>query len=161
MFKDEINWENAHVRAAMWYKEKRDDSSFINEMLALIEVMPFNETAYKILIDGLIELQSYDQAMVYLKKLHTKSPGAYSYKWQGILYLNRRQYEKAREYLLAANGLDPSDAQLLYNLSGIYIHFREYEKALSTMTACLKLDPAYPGAQKTYDDLIKIIIAQK
>jgi tetratricopeptide (TPR) repeat protein len=77
------------------------------------------------------------------------------------LYLYRKQYQKGREYLLAAKGLDPSDAQLLYNLSGIYIHFHEYEKALSTVAACLKLDPAFPGAQKTYDDLIKIIIAQK
>lgn len=157
MLTDEINWENAHVRAAMWYKEKQEEFNFIGEMRALIEVMPFNETPYKILIDGLIELQSYDQAMVFLKRLHNQNPGAYHYKWQGILSLYTKQYQKAKEFLLTARGLDANDAQLLYNLCGVHIHFREYEQALRAVSACLQLEPDFPGAKRTFNDLKKIV----
>ena len=157
MFTQDVNWENAHVQAAFWYKKNKDTRAFVNEMEALIEVMPFHEKTYKILIDGLIELQEFTLAFNYLNILDEIKPSAYSNKWLGILHLYNARYEKAQNYLEAGLAINATDAQALYNLTGVYIKLRKYRRALETIEQCLSVDPDFPAAKTTYMDLKKVL----
>ena len=119
--------------------------------------MPFHEKTYKILIYGLIELQEFTLAFNYLNILDEIKPSAYSNKWLGILHLYNDRYEKAQNYLEAGLAINATDAQALYNLTGVYIKLRKYRRALETIEQCLSVDPDFPAAKTTYMDLKKVL----
>jgi tetratricopeptide (TPR) repeat protein len=154
---DKVHWGEAHIRAGFWYKDRGNLGQFERELSALIEVMPYNEIPYKILIDGFIENNRLDTAFHYLQQLEKYQNTAYVKKWLGIYYLMKGVYDKAGRYLEGSVAQNERDAQALYNLAGVYIHREEYQKALDMINRCLAIDPNFQGARRTRDDLLRAV----
>ena len=153
VFTEKIHWGEAHIRAGFWYKDRSDLAHFERELLAVIEVLPSNESTYKILIDGLIEHNRLDRAFNHLQRMEHNIPGAYSAKWLGIYYLVNQNYQQAGGYLEQSLKRNSRDPQAFYNLAGVYIHEGNYTKALELINSCLELDPDFEGAARTKADL--------
>ncbi len=158
---EEINWEKAHLKAALWYKKQNRITEFTREINALIRHTPFNHSLYNILIDVLIQKGKIEEAYPYLIKLHKIHPNAFSGKWLGAYYLVKKNYENALRYLEFSLELNKNDSQLLYNLAGAYTYNKMFEKALTTVEKCLKINPDYPGAKILYRSIKNIDQSQQ
>jgi tetratricopeptide (TPR) repeat protein len=161
MFIEEINWEVGHLKAALWYKEHGRIAEFEQEMTTLIDYLPLQESAYKILIDGVLEKKDIVSAYPYLKIMHQHQPGAYSAKWLGSYYLYLKDYQQAIPLLEFSAGLEARDAQLQYNLAGAYVSTGDYNKALQTIDECLAIQADFSGAAIMRRDLLRIIGTKK
>jgi len=156
MFLEEITWEVAHIKAALWYKKQDLVHNFESEMVALIDYLPFTESFYKVLIDGLIEKKDIEHAYPYLLKLHKQQSSAYSTKWLGIYYLYKKEYAQALSFLELSTSIMANDPQVQYNLAGAYFQCAEYGKALQAIEKCLSIQVNYPGAKIMQHDLLRI-----
>jgi tetratricopeptide (TPR) repeat protein len=157
LFREKIHWGEAHIRAGLWYKDQGNLDQFERELLALHEVMPFNDIPLKILTDGFIEFDRLDRAFVYLQKLEQLTHSAYAAKWIGLFFLVHNDFESAGRYLELSIARDDQDPQVFYNLAGVYIHHGEYQKALDAINRCLGLDPRFEGAARTKADLMRAL----
>jgi tetratricopeptide (TPR) repeat protein len=152
-----LNWEEAHLQAALWYRDNDQADAFFHEMRAILENIPLNPQPFKLLIDGLIQYQRIDDAYPYLLELDERLPDAYSKKWLGIYYLYKQSYQKALAYLLQSAQMNDQDPQLLYNLAGAHLHNQQYQEALQAIEKCLEHDKDFPGAQRMKQDLIRLM----
>ena len=157
MLLKQLNWEDAHLKAAVWYKGKGLMDGFVDEMTAIIENIPLNEKPFVLLIDGLIAYGRIDAAYPYLRRLDSFHPGAYSKKWLGTYYLFQKEYTKALDFLLQSFRFNTNDTQLLYNLAGAYLYNNDKQKALETIDKCLMIDGTFPGARIMKRDLERIL----
>lgn len=157
LFREKIHWGEAHIRAGLWYKDRGNLDQFERELLALHEVMPFNDVPLKILTDGFIEFNRLDRAFVYLQKLEQLTHSAYAAKWIGLSFLVRNDFKSAGRYLELSVNRDDQDPQVFYNLAGVYIHHGGYQKALDAINRCLGLDPRFEGAARTKADLMRAL----
>ena len=161
VFTEETHWAEAHIKAGLWYKDHGSLDKFEREMLALIEVMPYNDIPFKILIDGLVEHNKLDRALRHLQLLDKRIHSAYSTKWLGIYYLVNNDLMKAEKYLEQSIRLNESDPQVFYNLAGVYINQKDYRRALKAVNRCLAINPDFPDAARTKSDLEKAIGARQ
>ena len=154
---DEINWEEAHVKAAFWFKAKNKIPEFKREMKTLIQYAPFNDSPYKILIKEMIGLNEINETYPYLIKLHNIHPDEFSGKWLGIYFLIKGEYQLALEFLEFSAKLNKRDAQLFYNLAGAYLYNKKYEQALESVEKCLNIERNFPGAEIMKRDLQRLL----
>ena len=157
MVTKQVNWEEAHLKAAIWYRDQGRVDEFVREMQAILENIPLNPSPFKILIDGLIANQRIDTAFPYLLELDKRFPDAYSKKWLGTYFLYKKNYGQALDFLQQSREYNERDAQLWYNLAGAYLHLADYPASLQAIQKCLVLDPDFPGARRMEQDLIRIV----
>jgi Tfp pilus assembly protein PilF len=73
-------------------------------------------------------------------------PCAFSTKWIGTISLFRNQLKLAEKHLTQSLMFDRKDAQVWYNLAGVYVQGKDYQKALQTVNEALSLQPHYREA---------------
>jgi lysophospholipase L1-like esterase len=151
-----INWEEAHLKAAIWYRDNGKKEEFVLEMKAIIENIPLNPQPFKLLIDGLIQFQRIEEAYPYLLEYDRLFPGAYSKKWLGTYHLYKKNYKEAIKFLSDSFNIYDKDPQLLYNLAGAFYYNKDVRMAMESIKKCLALSPDFPGARIMYRDLLKI-----
>jgi tetratricopeptide (TPR) repeat protein len=161
MFLEEINWEAAHLKAALWYKGSNRIVEFEKEMAVLADYLPSADPYYMILIDGLLEKKNIVYAYPYILRMHRHHPGAYSAKWLGIYYLFMKDYQQAVSLLEYSAVLNAKDPQLHYNLAGAYVYTGDYGKALQTIEKCLAIQADFPGAAVMHRDLLRVANRKK
>jgi len=146
MLNDEIIWEEAHRKLAGYYLGRKDINSFLEEMDALISQYPVVVEYYDYVANTLIPVKDYSRAYKYLEKGYEIKPRAFTTKWLGTINLYNNKLDTAEKYLKESLTYDTKDAQVWYNLAGVYVKKNNYKQALETVKKALSLKPNYPEA---------------
>jgi len=154
---EKITWEQAHYKAALWYKNNFKLTELEREINALIHSTPYNDSPYKLLINFFLQNNLIHKAFPYLQRLHKMRPDAFSAKWLGAYYLTISNYNKAIELLEYGLDFNAKDTQILYNLSGAYYHNKMYNKAFIAISNCLQINPGFPNASILHTELKSIV----
>jgi len=154
---NKLNLLQAHQEAAKYYIMKGDLNKFNKEINYLIDFLPVTYENYDFAAELLLAYKYYDEALDILLTRYKKKPNAFSTKWLGIIYLNRDQNKEALRYLKESLSINPLDAQLLYNLSGVYIKLKDYQTAKMYIDRCINLDANFPNARQIQYQLNRIV----
>ena len=146
LVEDKTNWQTVQSKAAAWYLQNHDLKSFIRIMNVLISEFPIVSEYYNYCSDVLLQNKDYDNAYKYLIQENELSPDAYTTKYLGIIDLSRGNYSGAEKYLTQSAAFDNNDAQVWYNLAGVYVNKNNYTKALELVNKALSLNANYPEA---------------
>ncbi|MHB1687294.1 MAG: tetratricopeptide repeat protein [Ignavibacteriaceae bacterium] len=146
LVEDKTNWEAVHRRAAEWYVSRNDFKSFMEVMNVLISEYPIVTEYYDYAANILLQIKDYNDAYYYLRRRNKLEPSAFSTKYLGIIDLSKNQLASAGKYLDQSLKFDNSDAQVWYNLAGVYINEKNYPKALQMVNKAISLKPNYPEA---------------
>lgn len=139
-------WEEAHKMLATAYKKQRNYYGYLSEYAALIGQFPYTIGLYKSLVQTLLEAQKYSEAYTFLEKYYRLQPDAFCTKWLGTINLFNDKIDLALKYLNESLAFNPTDAQLLWNLSGVFVKKHDYQKALFYINKCLQVERNFPGA---------------
>jgi len=143
---DKITWEEAHRKLAVYFLERKNINSFLEEMDALISQYPVIVEYYDYVANILIQIKDYKRAYNYLKSGYDIKSSAFKSKWLGTIDLYNNKLESAEKYLNESLDFDTNDAQVWYNLAGIYVKRNNYKKALELVNKALLLKSNYPEA---------------
>ncbi|HEY7751981.1 MAG TPA: tetratricopeptide repeat protein, partial [Ignavibacteriaceae bacterium] len=154
---DKITWEEGHRKMAAYYLVKRNLESFLEEMDALISQYPVIIEYYDYVAKVLIERNDYSRAYKYLVSGYNVKPNAFKTKWLGTISLYNNDLESAEKYLNESLNHDRNDAQVWYNLAGIYVKRNDYKKALELVGTALSLKPNYPDALNLQKQLKAVV----
>lgn len=100
-------------------------------------------------------IKDYKKAERLYLRLATEDPkNAKVYSRLGVIYLEQKTYEDARDALQAAIKLEPQAASRHFNLALCYIQLGSKSKAISAMEMALKHDPSNRKYRKMLDDLM-------
>ncbi|MDE3059311.1 MAG: tetratricopeptide repeat protein, partial [Bacteroidota bacterium] len=94
----------------------------------------------------LLQIKDYDSAYQYLVERNEIEPSAFSDKWLGIIDLYHNRVDSAKKNLANSLKLDDKDAQVWYNLAGVYVDEKDYRQALQMVNRALSLQSNYPEA---------------
>jgi predicted Zn-dependent protease len=136
---------------------KRNLESFLEEMDALISQYPVIIEYYDYVAKVLIERNDYSRAYKYLVSGYNVKPNAFKTKWLGTISLYNNDLESAEKYLNESLNHDRNDAQVWYNLAGIYVKRNDYKKALELVGTALSLKPNYPDALNLQKQLKAVV----
>ncbi|MCK9425223.1 MAG: GDSL-type esterase/lipase family protein [Ignavibacteriaceae bacterium] len=139
-------WELAHKKLATYYLGQRNYYGFMNEYSALIGQFPYTIGLYEKVVQVLLETQKYSEAYIYLEKYYKLQPDAFCTKWLGTINLFNNNDDLALRYLKESFSFNPRDAQLLWNLSGVFVKKKDYANALTFVKKCLEVESNFPGA---------------
>jgi len=139
-------WEAAHKMLATAYKKQRNYYGYLSEYAALIGQFPYTIGLYESLVQTLLEAQKYSEAYTYLEKYYRVQPNAFCTKWLGTINLFNDKTDLALKYFNESFSFNPTDAQLLWNLSGVYVKKHDYQRALVFINKCLQVEKNFPGA---------------
>lgn len=139
-------WEAAHKMLATSYKKQKNFYGYISEYAALIGQFPYTIELYESLIQTLLEAQKYSEAYTFLEKYYRVQPDAFCTKWLGTINLFNNKPDLALKYFNESFSFNPTDAQLLWNLSGVFVKKHDYQKALFYINKCLQVERNFPGA---------------
>jgi len=140
------NWDKAHRYVAYVKLSRNDINGFIKEMGTLIAQYPIVGEFYRSTIDELLSRQLYDEALVILNKEFNKRPDDYCTKWLGIINLSRNNIDVALSYLNKSLEYNQSDAQVYYNLAGVYVAKKNNQRAYELVNRSLEIMPNYSDA---------------
>lgn len=149
----DIMWATAHSKLAERYYSMRDYKNFAREMNAIVEDRPANTTGAEYAAKKLIDAGQILAGEFFLKKLHREKPTFFTYKWLGQIALERKNIDKAFNYLSEALKINGDDAQLLYNLAGVYYLKGEYDAAFKTVEKSLSINSKNQQALNFYTQL--------
>ncbi|PIP79424.1 MAG: hypothetical protein COW85_01190 [Ignavibacteria bacterium CG22_combo_CG10-13_8_21_14_all_37_15] len=139
-------WELAHKKLATYYLGQKNYTGFMNEYSALIGQFPYTIGLYEKVVQVLLESQKYSEAYSYLEKYYRLQPDAFCTKWLGTINLFNNNDDLALRYLKESFSFNPGDAQLLWNLSGVFVKKKDYANALLFVNKCLEVERNFPGA---------------
>jgi tetratricopeptide (TPR) repeat protein len=143
---DKITWEEAHRKMAAYYIGRKNLNFFLEEMDALISQYPVIVEYYDYVAKVLIQINDYKRAYKYLKSGYDIKSGAFKAKWLGTIDLYNDKLESAEKYLNESLKYDANDAQIWYNLAGVYVKRNDYKKALELVNKAVSLKSNYPEA---------------
>jgi tetratricopeptide (TPR) repeat protein len=158
---DKITWEEAHRKLGVYYIERKDINSFLKEMDALISQYPVIVEYYDYVANVLIQIKDYKRAYNYIRTGYEIKPNAFKTKWLGTIELYNDNLEKSEEYLNESLGYNANDAQVWYNLAGIYVKRNDYKKALELVNKSLTLRSNYPEAINLQNQLQNRVLQAK
>jgi tetratricopeptide (TPR) repeat protein len=141
-----ILWEEAHRKLAEYYLSRKDINSFLKEMDALIAQYPFVVEYYDYITNVLVGIKEYEKAYSYLKAGYEIKPNAFKTKWLGTINLYNNRLDSAEKYFKESLEFEDNDAQLWYNLAGVYVRRKNYKTALEKVNKALSLNPRYAEA---------------
>ena len=139
-------WELAHKKLATYYLGQKNYTGFMNEYSALIGQFPYTIGLYEKVVQVLLESQKYSEAYSYLEKYYRLQPDAFCTKWLGTINLFNNNDDLALRYLKESFSFNSRDAQLLWNLSGVFVKKKDYANALLFVNKCLEVERNFPGA---------------
>ncbi len=120
----------------------------------LIEKRPKTKDLFQEAED-LFAVKDHKRAEKLYLKLATEDPkNPKIYSRLGIIYLEQKAYEDARDALQQAIKLEPNVASRHYNLAMVYLNLESKSKAINSMESALKYDPGNRKYRKMLDDII-------
>ncbi len=105
--------------------------------------------------EDLFAIRDYKRAEKLYLRLATEDPrNAKIYSRLGIIYLEQKNFEDARDALQQAIKLEPHVATRHFNLSLVYLELNSRAKAIAEMEAALKYEPANRKYRKMLDEIL-------
>ena len=151
------DWVVVHKDAAEYYALRDDYTQFDRVMRVLVSQYPMSIDYYDYAATVLLHAMDYSKAYYYLAGRNKVQPTAFSEKWLGIIDLSQNRVPSAKKHLSESLKYDSDDAQVWYNLAGVYVDEKNYPKALETIKKALFLQPNFPGALALRDELQKAL----
>ncbi|MFA7287480.1 MAG: GDSL-type esterase/lipase family protein [Melioribacteraceae bacterium] len=148
VYNQKISYSEGHRTLAKHFYEIKDSDNFIKEMNAVVDDQPLSAQFYVLAGESLINMNRFDDALVFLQRLIKLEKNAWVTKWIGSIYLSKKNYAEAERYLKESVTFDQSDAQTLYNLAGAYFYTGKIDESIAATKACLALNNNYPGARQ-------------
>ncbi len=100
-------------------------------------------------------IKDYKKAERLYLRLATEDPkNTKIYGRLGVIYLEQKNYEDARDALQAAIHLEPQVANRHFNLALAYLQLGSKAKAINAMESALKYDPSNRKYRKMLDDIL-------
>lgn len=158
---NKISWENAHLKMAEYFFQRRKFESFYQEMNALIENKPFDDFAYIETVEKLMVNNQLRTAEIALQKMNHRIPGEYSATNLGLIKLREKNFSSAVFYLEKAVEYNPYNPDLYFNLSNAYFFSGNVERALESIKRTLELNPEYPNAKKIFEGLKRTLSSKQ
>lgn len=117
------------------------------------------EPAYRVaLAEVFYEDQKLKEAeMVAREALQFDAKAKSAYMVLGKVLKERQQTDQALNYFLDAHGVDPSDAEPLFEAGKIYIEDRQFDEAIKQFRRILAINPRYPNV---YLNMAQVYYAQ-
>ncbi|MCO5112721.1 MAG: tetratricopeptide repeat protein [Bdellovibrionaceae bacterium] len=117
------------------------------------------EPAYRVaLAEVLYEDQKLQEAeRVAREALQFDAKAKSAYMVLGKVLKERGQKDQALNYFLDAHGVDPSDAEPLFEAGKIYIEGRQFDEAIKQFRRILAINPRYPNV---YLNMAQVYYAQ-
>ena len=143
LWQKKLTWEQAHVKMAEWYTQKRNFARAAREYEALILETPHNVSPYLRSAWVHIMLGDLETAKARLLASLRIEDTAEAHKSLGAILLKQKKAFGAVPHLEKALAVFPNDPQLLYNLAGGYMMIGEADKAERIIK---RLDKIKPGA---------------
>ena len=150
---DGTDWVTVHKLAAEHYAIQDKYNQFVNVMNVMIAQYPYLLDYYDYAITVLLHAGYYDDADRYLLKRNDIKATAFTEKWLGIIDLSRKRIQEAGAHLTASLKYNDDDAQVWYDLSGVYINEKNFPLALHAINRALSLQPQFPGARALQAEL--------
>lgn len=155
LVKGGTDWVAVHKDAAEYYALRDDYTQFDRVMRVLVSQYPMSVDYCNYAAAVLLHAKDYPNAYYYLARMNEVQPTAFSEKWLGIIDLSQNRVPSAKNHLSESLKYDSYDAQVWYNLAGVYVDEKNYPKALETIKKVLFLQPDFPGALALRDELQK------
>lgn len=100
-------------------------------------------------------IKDYKKAERLYLRLATENPrNAKVYGRLGVIYLEQKNYDDARDALQAAIKLEPNIASRHFNLALTYLELGSHAKAVTAMESALKYDPSNRKYRKMLDEIM-------
>jgi lysophospholipase L1-like esterase len=148
----ELSWEEAHIKMAQRYLERKDFINYVNEINTLIDDKPFDKYPYLIAIEDLKNANKTNLLeYVYLRYFDVYPELSVAINLADI-YFEVRNYNEAIYYYERSISVK-RDARIFFNLSACYYSLGNIEKAIENIENCLKMNSNYPNADKIYNSL--------
>ncbi|MCH7495947.1 MAG: hypothetical protein IH825_07665 [Candidatus Marinimicrobia bacterium] len=140
-----VSWEEAHKIYADSLYELNKFGDAEGDYRALVvanvsDIIPYLRLAELLLHKGLFE-----EAYELLERSTKINTSQFALKWMGSILLGNELPGDAIYYLAEANKLEPSDKDVLYNLTVAYIETSKIEEAIESFKSLYLLDSQYPG----------------
>lgn len=150
----QLNYEKAHVIAALRYTKTGRWRRAVKEYRVLAETFPHNESPWLALGRIYIQHRRFEEALPVLKTALSLTDDGFTAKWVGTILLQKGKSRQALAYLKDARRRLPKDPQLLYNLSGAYFFNGDTAQAIATIEAALKIAPGDTAARNFHRKLM-------
>jgi tetratricopeptide (TPR) repeat protein len=147
LWKDEINWLEAHLNMALHYEKSGALEAALEEYAAISKAFPFDEEMLNQQGRLLIALGRINDARSILETSHSKKPTNFAARMLGAILTQQRDLPTGIGYLKIAVDLNPRDVQSLYNLAGAYYMSGAYNQALDMLDKLLSIDPGNQEAK--------------
>jgi tetratricopeptide (TPR) repeat protein len=151
--KKKLNYWEAHLAMADYYREIGNVDSAIRECDALIKAFPKYWKSYKAMGKTLVIAKSFDDALPFLLKVTEIADDPFSLKWAGTIMLLKNKHEEAIPFLKKSLNLKPDDYRARYNLGLAYFSTGNRNKAILEIKHVLKDSPDFPDAINFLDKL--------
>ena len=140
-----LSWAEAHKIYADSLYDLNEFEDAEGEYRALVvanvsDVLPYLRLAELLLRKGLLE-----EAYELLERSTKINTSQFALKWMGSILLGNELPGNAIGYLAEANKMEPSDKEVLYNLTVAYIETGRIEEAIESFKILYSLDSEYPG----------------
>jgi tetratricopeptide (TPR) repeat protein len=155
------SWENAHLKLALHYLNKKDYFRYTEEMYTLIEDKPFDQFAY---LEAIRQLEKADQShflKYILEKFYKYHPNIKTAGKLADLYFIAGNHQNAVFFYKITSNKIVNDPRIFFNLSASYFALKDIPNAVNSIQACLKVDPEYPNAKRIYNGLVQMYSSSK
>ena len=140
-----ISWEEAHKIYADSLYELNEFGNAEGDYRALVVANVSDVVPYLRLAELLLHKGFLDEAYELLERSTRISTSLFALKWMGSILLGNGLPDDAISYLAKANKMEPSDKEVLYNITVAWIETGRIEEAKESFKKLYELDKEYPG----------------
>ena len=140
-----VSWEEAHKIYADSLYELNKFGDAEGDYRALVVANVSDIIPYLRLAELLLQKGLFEEAYELLERSTKINTSHFALKWMGSILLGNELPGDAIYYLTEANKLEPSDKDVLYNLTVAYIETSKIEEAIESFKSLYLLDSQYPG----------------
>ena len=140
-----LSWEEAHKIYADSLYELNEFGNAEGDYRALVVANVSDVVPYLRLAELLLHKGFLDEAYELLERSTRISASLFALKWMGSILLGNGLPGDAISYLVKANKMEPSDKEVLYNITVAWIETGRIEEAKESFKKLYELDNEYPG----------------
>ncbi|TFB10163.1 tetratricopeptide repeat protein [Candidatus Marinimicrobia bacterium MT.SAG.3] len=140
-----LSWEEAHKIYADSLYDLDEFGNAEGDYRALVVANVSDVVPYLRLAELLLHKGYLDEAYELLERSTRISTSLFALKWMGSILLGNGLPVDAISYLAKANKMEPSDKEVLYNITVARIDTDNIEEAKESFKELYQLDREYPG----------------
>ncbi|MBN2013105.1 hypothetical protein JW960_27490 [candidate division KSB1 bacterium] len=137
----DISLELAHVKLAEYYQQQGDIEAAGQEYAALMYTIPYEDDFVKKACESFMHVGKEDRALMLLESSLRYKPSSYASKMAATFLLKANRVNEAIPYLEQTVALQPTDSQMLFNLTQAYIYCGHIKQAMDSFQTLKRIEP--------------------